>query len=348
MRCPKCQFNHELQRTECLKCGVVFAHYQPPPDAPVAPVTHAVGPVSQPASPIPSAVPAVQVAMAAAALSRALSPDAISSSTPADLQKCAVKELKYRLLALPLALLLARLLTSTGFDMAAGMLAMVVHESGHAITSWFTGRWAVPMLWVTMHGDTRSWFIISIVIAAIGFGGYVAWRTQHWGWVCAAAALLIFELSLQSLTPFKQEALIVFGGDGGAMVLGTILMATFYAPRDSALYKSWGLRWGLLVIGALAFMHVFRLWSGPYENIPFGEIEGVNLSDPSLLTTMYGWSIIQLVDRYLLLAKVCFSALAAVYVWGLVSAYLEVRSVPIPRPSAEQCLAVDLNVVLRP
>ncbi|MGH9575342.1 MAG: hypothetical protein ACRD40_17675 [Candidatus Acidiferrales bacterium] len=324
MRCPKCQFDHELQRTECLKCGVVFAHYQPPVDAPV---THPAAPNhSAPQMTIPPVVPAAQVAMAAAALSWALSPDAISPSTPADLQKCAAKELKYRIFALPLALLLARLLTSTGFDMAAGMLAMVVHESGHAITSWLTGRWAVPMLWVTMHGDTRSWLIVFIVIAAIGFGGFVAWRTHRWGWVCAAAALLLFELSLQSLTPFKQEALIVFGGDGGAMVLATILMATFYAPRDSALYKSWGLRWGLLVIGALAFMHVFRLWSGPYENIPFGEIEGVNLSDPSLLTTMYGWSIIQLVDRYVRLATVCLGALSAVYVWGLVSAYLETRS----------------------
>jgi hypothetical protein len=30
-------------------------------------------------------------------------------------------------------------------------------------------------------------------------------------------------------------------------------------------------------------MHVFLLWTGPFENIPFGEIEGMNLSDPSLV-----------------------------------------------------------------
>ena len=28
MRCPKCQFDHELQTAECLKCGIVFARYQ--------------------------------------------------------------------------------------------------------------------------------------------------------------------------------------------------------------------------------------------------------------------------------------------------------------------------------
>ncbi|MGC1314035.1 MAG: hypothetical protein WA857_17465, partial [Candidatus Acidiferrum sp.] len=29
MRCPKCQFDHPLQTTECLKCGIVFSRYQP-------------------------------------------------------------------------------------------------------------------------------------------------------------------------------------------------------------------------------------------------------------------------------------------------------------------------------
>ena len=58
-------------------------------------------------------------------------------------------------------------------------------------------------------------------------------------------------------------------------------------------------------IGALCFMYVFRSWSGPMENIPFGGIEGVNLSDPSLLTEMYGWSVLHLVDRYIHLAMVC-------------------------------------------
>jgi hypothetical protein len=28
MRCPKCQFDHELQTTDCLKCGIVFSRYQ--------------------------------------------------------------------------------------------------------------------------------------------------------------------------------------------------------------------------------------------------------------------------------------------------------------------------------
>jgi hypothetical protein len=300
MRCPKCQFDHELQTTECLKCGIVFARYQT-----------ALDPAANQA-----ALPMRMVQVPPVSASEPLTPSLTGRND-------ALKELKYRVVALPLALLLARWVVSTGLRMPVSMLAMVLHESGHAITSWLTGRWAVPMLWVTMHGDDRSWFIVFALTSAIAFGGFVAWKMQRWGWVCAACAALIVQLIFLSLP--HAEALIVFGGDGGALVLATILMATFYAPRESALYQKWGLRWGLLVIGALTFMHVFRTWSGPIEDLPFGEIEGVNLSDPSLLTEMYGWSVAELIDRYLRLATVCLVVLLALYVWGLVSAYLETR-----------------------
>ncbi|MGB6834226.1 MAG: hypothetical protein WBE24_12275, partial [Candidatus Acidiferrum sp.] len=317
MRCPKCQFDHPLQTTECLKCGIVFSRYKPPlesaanqanPDAPVAMSTLAV-----------SAPPALAEPAAAANDAHRGSDDL--SNVRAD----ARTELQYRIFALPAALLLARLVAGTGLRMAAAMLAMVLHESGHAITAWLTGRWAVPLLWVTPHGDQRSWLIVLLVTAVIGFAGFLAWQMERPGWLLAAAALLLLQLVALSL---PAGALIVFFGDGGALVLATLLMATFYAPRESRLYKSWGLRWGLLVIGALSFIHVFLMWRGPIEDLPFGEIEGVNLSDPSLLTEMYGWTALQMVDRYVRLGTFCLLALLALYIWGLVSAYLELRRSP--------------------
>jgi hypothetical protein len=236
-----------------------------------------------------------------------------------------VTELKCRIFALPVALLIARLVMTTGLRLVANMLAMVLHESGHAITAWLTGRWAVPLLWVTMHGEERSWWIVLTVSGATIVGGFLAWRAERWGWVSAAGAVLVLQLMILRS---PGEALVVFGGDGGAMVLATILMATFYAPSESSLYRSWGLRWGLLAIGALSFMHVFVTYSRSVEEIPFGEIEGVNLSDPSLLTEMYGWSVQQLVDRYLQLATACFICLLGLYLWGLLSAYLQLQSGP--------------------
>jgi hypothetical protein len=304
MRCPKCQCDHPLQTIECLKCGIVFSRYQ-------AALESAANQVNPDVAVAVSAPPAPAKPATAAN-------DALSRTD-------ARTELKYRILALPLALLLARLVAGTGLRMAAAMLAMVLHESGHAITAWLTGRWAVPLLWVTPHGEQRSWLIVLLVMAAIGFAGFLAWKMERPGWFLAAAALLLLQLLALSL---PAGALIVFFGDGGALVLATLLMATFYAPRESRLYKSWGLRWGLLAIGALSFMHVFLMWTGPLEDLPFGEIEGVNLSDPSLLTEMYGWTVLQMVDRYVRLGTLCLLALLALYIWGLVSAYLELRTEP--------------------
>jgi len=293
MRCPKCQFDHALQTTECLKCGIVFARY-----------VEALERIAKEAGPAaPEAVPAPLLA-----------------SAPASDRNNAVMELWYRALALPLALLVARLIDGTGLKMASAMLAMVLHESGHAITAWLTGRWAIPLLWVTPHGEERSWAIVLVLTATFVLAGFLAWKAQRWGWVLAASAVLILQVAFLNL---PAGAAIVFCGDGGAMVLATILMALFYAPRESALCKSWGLRWGLLVIGALSFTHVFRLWTGPIEDIPFGEIEGVGPSDPTLLTETYGWPVTQLVDLYVRLGTVCLVFLGGMYVWGLVSAYLQ-------------------------
>jgi hypothetical protein len=303
MRCPKCEFDHELQTTECLKCGIVFARYQASREE-----------AAKPIAPVPVAP---------------------EQAEPGISKEEALRELKCRIVAAPLALLMGYLVAGTGLRMAAGMLAMVLHESGHAITAWLTGRWAVPLLWVTPHGQERSWLIVLVVTGAIGFAGYLAWQAERPGWLFAAAAALLLQLIALSQ---PAGALIIFFGDGGALVLATLLMATFYAPRESALRRSWGLRWGLLVIGALSFMHVFLMWKGPIENLPFGEIEGVNLSDPSLLTEMYGWTVLQMVDRYVHLGMGCLAALLVLYLWGLVSAYLE-----IPRNSSREKQAILAN-----
>ena len=296
MRCPKCQFDHPLQTTECLKCGIIFARYL---------------------AVLESAAKQANVE-AAVVQTRAFSPNVALPLRNDALRNDTLWEFKCRVFALPLALVLARLVARSPL----GMLAMVLHESGHAITAWLTGRWAVPMLWVTMHGEERSWWIVLAVTSAILYWGFLSWKSERRGLLWAAGAMLIVQLIFLRLPAGPS---IVFGGDAGAFVLGTVLMATFYAPRESGIYKSWGLRWGLLAIGAISFVQVFLLWSGPPEDIPFGEIEGVNLSDPSLLTTVYGWSVTQLVDRYMRLATVCLAILAGLYIWGLVSAYREAQ-----------------------
>jgi len=207
MRCPKCQFDHALQTTECLKCGIFFSRYH-------APLESAANQVH------PDVAMAVSAPPALAEHATAVD-DAISRAD-------ARNELEYRILALPLALLLARLAAGTPLRMAAAMLAMVLHESGHAITAWLTGRWAVPLLWVTPHGQERSWGIVLLVTAAILFGGFLAWKAERWGWVLAAGAVLLLQLIALSS---PAEAMIVFFGDGaGHPADGDVLRAARKPP----------------------------------------------------------------------------------------------------------------------
>ncbi|MGB9459502.1 MAG: hypothetical protein WCA94_01295, partial [Candidatus Acidiferrum sp.] len=122
MRCPKCQFDHPLQTTECLKCGIVFSRYQ-------AALESAANQINPDVAVTVSAPPAlVEPAAAANDAHR-------GSDDPSNVRADARTELQYRIFALPAALLLARLVAGTGLRMAAAMLAMVLHESGHAITA---------------------------------------------------------------------------------------------------------------------------------------------------------------------------------------------------------------------
>jgi hypothetical protein len=74
------------------------------------------------------------------------------------------------------------------------------------------------------------------------------------------------------------------------------------------------------VIGSATIVDTFATWWSARSNpaaIPYGEIEGVGLSDPSKLERMYGWSQDDIVGRYVLVGCACLAIIAAVYAWGI-------------------------------
>lgn len=293
MQCPKCQFDHEAQTTECFKCGIVFAKYQRYQDA-----LHT----------LPVHVDTEQ-------------------ETPVTRQE-AREELLYRLLALPVALLVMRLLVASPLaPFIRIFVGMWVHETGHAVTAWLCGFGAFPGPWLTPVSNGRVPVVIVALAAGMGWGSLQAWRAQRWALVGGGATLLLLQLVCTCLPAARAQALIIFGGDAGCLVLGSLLMATFYARRDSPLCRG-ALRWGFLVLGAAAFMDAFGTWWGArhdFERIPFGANEGVGLSDPSLLLEVYGWTPEAMIRCYVWLGVACLGALAILYVVGALCARAEVR-----------------------
>jgi len=288
MQCPKCKFDHPDQTTECLKCGIVFEKFlrvQEAPDAPVPPPE-----VSFPE-------------------------DDYTKAEARD-------EFRYRLFALPAALIGARIIVAN-FPLVR-LLTMWVHESGHALTAWLCGFWAMPGPWFTPVSDERTIGITLFVVGVIGLAGFLCWKTERWFTLGVLGAIFIFKIVGTLLPVNRAQVLIIFGGDGGLMVLGTILMATFYARREGPIYQN-GLRWGFIVIGAASLMDAYKTWTGPEEDLPFGVQEGT-LSDPSQMVQNYGWTIQFMIQQYVRLATACFIVLAVFYVFGIVRARGALRS----------------------
>lgn len=306
--CPRCHAPRILA-PECPNCGVIYAKAQPRSATPVA----EPAPSSSPPLPEPERPPHLP---------------AESAVWQGDAED-ARAELNLRTFALPAALIISRLVVASGFghSLVRIFLSMWVHELGHAVTAWLCGFVAFPLPWFTRIDATRSPVLVLLLAGGLGYGAYRSWKSGRRGWAAACLALLGVQAVFTLLPMERAQALMTFGGDGGCFVLGSALMATFYARRESALYKGW-LRWGFLAIGAAAFMDQFSLWWGALsdvDRIPFGENEGVGPSDPTVLTETHGWSVTQLVHRYEWLAAACLLALFVLYVHGLRQARAALR-----------------------
>ncbi len=295
--CPWCEAPRH-DGPQCPKCGAVYAKAE--------------------ALKAGLAVPADEPDAAPAPLSSSSSP---SPSWQGE-REAARLEYRLRLFAIPAALLLALIFhaSSLGHFLQRTFLSMMVHEVGHAATAWLCGFAALPSLWKTLIAEQRGPITPILVALALGYLIFRARQSRLSSLTILGALLLAAQLiGTLGLKARGAHALITFGGDGGAMVLGTALMATFFFGRETQLSRG-QLRWGFLVIGAAAFVDTFATWwagRSDYDAIPFGEIEGVGLSDPSKLTEVYGWSTRGMIHSYVALGIACLLGLAAVYGWGV-------------------------------
>jgi len=285
MECPKCHFDHPLQTTECLKCGVIFSKY-------------------------------VEFEKAVAEVRPA--PPERSPENIAEEQRKAKTEFTIRIFAVPAALIFGWL-ANWAMPMLTAFLAMWVHESGHAITAWFCGYAAFPTAWITLIPAERGRWISVVLGAIAAVGGYYAYRLERWFWVAVSAVALVLFVVGNLQTEAHARMLITFWGEGGAYALSTVMMLTFYSRLNSPLTRG-QVRWGLLILGAMAFWSVYTRWGGGFENIAQfledTDDRGI-ASDPRVLTLMYGWSTYKLIHAYWTVGRLCLLTLGGAYAAGL-------------------------------
>lgn len=239
-------------------------------------------------------------------------------------------ELVLRAVAIPVALLGAYLAMHSGGIRFLGttFMGMWVHELGHAAMAWLCGHFAFPGPWVAWIGQSRNVLVILLVTAGLLVLGAYGLREGKKHFVALAASLLLVQIiSTLLISRDTAQMLITFFGDGGALLLGTAFMLTVYSQPGSKLHQGW-LRWGFLIIGAVAFADVLHTWlpaRTDFGAIPFGVQDYSGLSDASKLVEHFGWDERALVLRHLRLAMACGLLLAAVYVVGLVKSRDEVR-----------------------
>ncbi|MCP3144648.1 hypothetical protein [Pyxidicoccus xibeiensis] len=300
---------------ECPRCGIIYAKAEA---RAARQAMQALAPAPAPAEAAvvePETQPLIDPAWLAPPPE--LRSDVLPERTPdvnGDAEE-ALFELKLRTWVLPASLLVAYLSVSSAFGFVVRLFTMPLHELGHALTAWFCGFSAVPTLWKTLVFE-RSYGLAALAAAGLGALAWQGWKRKRLGWVAAGGGLLFLQLIGTLLLSHRTgQMLISFGGDAGMMVLGTGLMTTFYSRPGSYMHEH-GLRWGFVVIGAMSFMDGFNTWwkaKRDMADIPFGQNEGVGLSDASTLVDRYGWDERDLIRRYLVLGTLCLIFLAVLY-----------------------------------
>jgi hypothetical protein len=220
--------------------------------------------------------------------------------------------------ALPVALLAGVLAHVLGFSFLVwATLEMWFHELGHAIVAWLGGFIAVPLpFFTTVPREDRSVVVILVVLGMIGAIAYEAGKRRLWALVGFAGALALVEVLLTfMLNPAQSTQWWIFAGQGGAIVLPTLVMLAFY-QRIGWRWDFW--RYPVVLLAAIGFVHAMFVWVGVARRtavMPHGSAVGQESEgDMERLVRTYGWTRESLARTYLFVGLACLASLVVAYV----------------------------------
>lgn len=227
--------------------------------------------------------------------------------------------------ALPIAFLLSAILHWSKLDTLLLGMRIWIHECGHAVVAWFSGRRATPLPfgWTNISLD-RSPIVYICVLALCGLLFYTGWKErkpQTMG-VAVVAAIVQFGMTW-GLSQDAFEMWFAFGGVGGEFYLSTLLAIGFYLPLPTRWrWDFW--RYPALFMGASTFINALSFWHQVKRGsaaIPWGTMLGGSGDAGGDMNQLhdFGWSDGQIVNTYLAIGQVCLWVTIGIYVVRAIS-----------------------------
>lgn len=227
--------------------------------------------------------------------------------------------LKGRLLAFPICIVIslaARWLVLPG--KLLGFFSLSMHELGHAMAAWFTGRVAIPIPYgfTPVFGQPSITLSILVLMVWLGISAYFYLRRQFFltattGLIVAAHLYVGFILDAVG-----QSLVFSWGGVAGEFILGSLAITSWFFMIGPKHWRWDFWRYPVLLFGTYALLANTMDWIA-YKNgtltLPWGSLTG-GRGDLESLRDNFAMTQKTIVASYLLLAKSC--AIFVVGVWA--------------------------------
>jgi hypothetical protein len=216
-----------------------------------------------------------------------------------------------------------------------------LHEFGHAITAWISGRFAfpigalIPMAAFTQISSEKNFLVTLLWLSGLGYLAFLSLKAKKPYLFLVSACFILASLKMTWFSGIETSSmLITYFGCGGEFVLATLLMIAFYYR----LPDSWRwdfFRYPFLLVGGYGFASAYLQWhqiSRGTRPLPIGSfLDGVGGpgGDMGALMSQYHWSQAEIIASYTKIGNLCAWIIAAHYFYFLARSLIQPTS---PQP----------------
>lgn len=225
-------------------------------------------------------------------------------------------------LAYPVAGLFALVVGGLGIGETLFLFLRIwIHELGHAVPAWLSGRAALPLPFgFTFWNEESSWFTALCLAFLIGVFAVASVREKRVFGIVLAGVLFALQITCTLfVSDLRMIEWILAGGMAGELVLSTLFVVSFYYPMpDRFRWDFW--RFVVLVPAACVFASAFAMWiriDQGAEGLPFGSILGApgdGSGDVERLMDGYYWTAEGMTTFYRTLGGLCLLTIVGHYV----------------------------------